>query len=102
MSKSSQPRQPAHRVPPYRRPIIVVSFLIILVVVITVTIVVFMSINRVQETLPQPSTNTPSSTLPAQPDTNEKKDPEPADKVDQYEGEDPNLLPELKMKDMVK
>ena len=94
MSNSKQ-SNPAHRVPPYRRPIIVVSFLIILVVAVAVTIIIFMSINHTQETLPEPPQNTPSPIVPTQPDDDEDKDPEPEDKVNQYEGEDPNELPEL-------
>lgn len=94
MSKSTQSSQPAHRVPPYRRPIIVVSFLIVLIVAVAVTIVVFMSINRVQETLPEAPENAPKPIAPIEPDEQDES-PEPEDKVDQYEGEDPNKLPDL-------
>ena len=92
MSKSSNT---AHRVPPYRRPIIVVSFLVVLVVAVIVTLVIFMSINRAQEDLAEPekpATPAPVITNPSEP---EEQPPEPEDKVSQYEGEDPNLLDEL-------
>lgn len=91
MSKSSNT---AHRIPPYRRPIIVVSFLVMLVAVVAVTLIVFMSINHTQETLPDPEG--PSTTAPIiAPPATEEQPPEPEDKVSQYEGEDPNLLDEL-------
>lgn len=91
MSKSPNT---THRIPPYRRPIIVVSFLVVLVAAVAVTLIIFMSINHTQETLPEPekpSTTTPIITPPAE----EEQPPEPEDKVSQYEGEDPNLLDEL-------
>lgn len=92
MSKSSQP---AHRIPPYRRPIIVVSFLIVLVAAVAVTLVIFMSINHAQENLPEPEK--PATPTPAVIDPDEQKpdEVEPEDKVSQYEGEDPNLLDKL-------
>lgn len=95
MSKSTESSHSAHRVPPYRRPIIVVSFLIILVVAVAVTIIIFMSINRAQEPLPEPSQPSPAPVAPSQPDNPDEQSPEPEDKINQYEGEDPNELPEL-------
>lgn len=92
MSKSSNA---THRIPPYRRPIIVVSFLVVLAVAVAVTLVIFMSINHTQETLPEPEK--PSTTAPVitPPSEEAEQPPEPEDKVSQYEGEDPNLLNEL-------
>lgn len=92
MSKSSNT---THRVPPYRRPIIVVSFLIVLVVAVAVTLIIFMSINRAQETLPEPEKPSPATSAITPPSEEEEQPPEPEDKVSQYEGEDPNLLDEL-------
>lgn len=90
MSKSSNT---AHRIPPYRRPIIVVSFLVVLAAAVAVTLVIFMSINRVQESLPEPEK--PTTPVITSPDESEEQPPEPEDKVSQYEGGDPNSLGEL-------
>lgn len=95
MSKMSSSSQPAHRIPPYRRPIIVVSFLIILVVAVAVTVIIFMSINRTQESLPEPPAAAPSPVTPVEPSEETPTLPEPEDKVTQYEGDDPNTLHEL-------
>lgn len=96
MSKSSQPKTPAHRVPPYRRPIVVVSFLIILIVAIAVTIIIFMSLNHPEESLPDTPKNPPTVPVsPSEPDQPNEQPPEPEDKVTQFEGEDPNTLQEL-------
>ena len=84
----------AHRVPPYRRPIIVVSFLIVLIAAIAVTITIFMNLNRNQEPAPEPVTPTPTPVV-TQPKDEEDQPLEPEDKGNQYEGEDPNLLDEL-------
>lgn len=93
MSKSSQP---AHRIPPYRRPIIVVSFLIVLIAAVAVTLVIFMSINRTQESISEPDKpTTPAPVVAPDPDEQEAPPAEPEDKVSQYEGEDPNRLDEL-------
>lgn len=92
MSKSSNT---AHRIPPYRRPIIVVSFLVVLVAAVAVTLIIFMSINRAQESLPEPDKPTTPAPVVTTPDKNEDQPPEPEDKVSQYEGEDPNSLGEL-------
>ncbi len=92
MSKSSHT---AHRVPPYRRPIIVVSFLVVLIVAVVATLVIFMSINHAQEALPEPEKPATPSSVVTQPDEKEEQPAEPEDKVSQYEGENPNLLDEL-------
>lgn len=92
MSKSSRN---AHRVPPYRRPIIVVSFLIILAAA-TVATIVILNLNHPTETSPEPER--PSISLPVRSDEDDEAAdllPEPEDKVTQYEGENPNTLPEL-------
>ena len=98
MSDSNQPRKSgAHRIPPYRRPIIVVSFLIVLLIAIAVTVVIFFSIDKNRDL---DSSNTDDTTSLPQVDPAAKPDPEdqspvPEDKVTQYEGEDPNDLEEL-------
>lgn len=92
MSKSPNT---THRIPPYRRPIIVVSFLVVLVVVVITTLVIFMSINHTQETLPAPEGPSTPPPVVTNPTEEEERPPEPEDKVNQYEGEDPNLLDKL-------
>lgn len=92
MSKSSNHSE--HRVPPYRRPIIVVSFLTVLVVAIVVTLIIFMNIDRPGQSLPEPEKPAPTPIV-TQPEEPDNQPPEPEDKVNQYEGEDPNTLAEL-------
>lgn len=92
MSKSSHP---AHRIPPYRRPIIVVSFLVILVIAVVVTIIIFMSLNRAEEVIPEPAKPATPAPVITEPGEDEEQPAEPEDKVSQYEGGDPNLLEEL-------
>lgn len=94
MSKSASS---AHRVPPYKRPIIVGGFLLILAAVVGVTIVVCQQINKSNK---DNSTHLTTSDQPKdepQPPTDEP--PAPGDDIEnktpQYEGEDPNSLAEL-------
>lgn len=96
MSKSASS---AHRVPPYKRPIIIVGFLLILAAVVIATIFIFKSIgvhhdpndsthisnpNQDSDNVSKPSGDQPSSL-----------EEQPEDKTPQYEGENPNELDEL-------
>lgn len=94
MSKNDSSHS-AHRVPPYRRPIIVVGFLAVLAAAIAITIAIFMNFNHEQEPTPKPSTPAPATPVVTKPKDEEEQPSEPEDKVDQYEGEDPNSLNEL-------
>ncbi len=95
MSKSESSR---HRVPPYKRPLVVGGFLAILAVVILSTVLIcknFLgSSDDSQVKNPDDNSNThqpeeqPPDTKPAEPDELENKTP-------QFEGEDPNELSEL-------
>lgn len=83
----------AHRVPPYRRPIIVGGFLLILAVVVSITVLVCKNFlnNDSQHGQNNPdATQQPSDHQPEKP-----SDPGLEDKTPQYEGEDPNLLDKL-------
>lgn len=90
MSKSSQP----HRVPPYRRPIIVGGFLLILAAVVLVTVLIFKSINQPIDDTPQISNPDTSTSRPSE-NPQPSDEPQPEDKAPQYEGEDPNDFAEL-------
>ncbi len=91
----------SHRIPPYRRPLVVISFLAILTVVILVTILLFKNFDKPDDssvsnpkpsspgTVQTPNSNDNTTTTPS-------TDPEePDSKVTQYEGEDPNELNSL-------
>ncbi len=87
----------AHRVPPYKRPIIVVGFLIVLITVVTVTILICMNLstkNGSMHTAPDSNSNQSTDQTPDQ-DSSEVPPDEPEDKAPQYEGENPNLSNEL-------
>lgn len=93
MSKSASS---AHRVPPYKRPILIGGFLLILAAVVGITIVVCKQINKSNK---DDSTHLSSSesTENSQPQVTTPPDPEDdiEDKTPQYEGQDPNDLEEL-------
>ncbi len=82
----------AHRVPPYRRPIIIGGFLIILAIVIVTTVFICKSlghpISESPNTPPNESVTPPTPIAPS-------PDSDPENKTPQYEGEDPNQLNEL-------
>ncbi len=85
----------AHRVPPYKRPLIVGGFAFILIVVVIVTILICKNLNA-KKPENQPSTNSPDHSEVVPPDTTEPKpDDDLESKAPPYEGEDPNELPEL-------
>lgn len=87
----------AHRVPPYKRPIIVVGFLIVLITVVAVTILICMNLstkNSPMHTAPDSNSNQGTDQTPDQ-DSSEAPPDEPEDKTPQYEGENPNLSNEL-------
>jgi len=94
MSKSESSR---HRVPPYKRPLIIGIFLLILSAVIITTVLIcknFLKPNESHLTKPQDNPGDsqpviPSETEPANPDNPVEN------KTPQYEGEDPNDLDEL-------
>lgn len=87
----------AHRVPPYKRPLVVGGFLLILAVVGIITVLICKNL------LNQPTQDDPAH-LPSQNPSTEVTPPEPKEpsadedlenKAPQYEGEDPNQLAEL-------
>lgn len=86
---------PPHRVPPYKRPIVIVSFLLLLAVVVVVTILIFKNFKPAPSTTDDPTTNPPVTSDPV--DTPPSREPidEPDTKPSPYEGEDPNLRNEL-------
>lgn len=92
-------KNPPHRIPPYRRPIVVVGFLLTLAVVIIVTIFVCLNLNQNSETTspndssqsPPPTSNTPTTPKPDESDDTQNTGV-PDDKVSQFEGENPNNL----------
>lgn len=91
MSKSS-----LHRVPPYKRPIIIIGFLVFLAIVVTVTILVCQNLKDQNHDDTGKDSQPGGNTIidhPEQPDTTQPDEPE--DKAPQYEGEDPNALGEL-------
>lgn len=93
MSKSASS---AHRVPPYKRPIIVGGFLLILAAVIGITIVVCKQINKSTKDDSTHLSNSDNTSNDQPPVT---EPPAPDDEIEnktpQYEGEDPNSLDEL-------
>lgn len=86
-----------HRVPPYRRPIIVVGFLLILAVVIITTIFIFKTFIKPEEKSPVDDSDKPITSQPTEDNSEEDINTEPPleDKAPQYEGENPNDLAEL-------
>lgn len=94
----SRSQAAAHRVPPYKRPIIIVGFLAILAVVIGVTVLICMSFApKDNSTHITPSGNHSNHQDPGEtPDTEAPDSPdEPENKAPQYEGADPNSSGEL-------
>lgn len=84
-----------HRVPPYKRPIIIGGFLVFLALAIAVTVFVCKSISNSQT---DPSGSSSGSSSGEQPP--EASDPlpptsDPEEKTPQFEGEDPNELSDL-------
>lgn len=95
MSKSSRPMS-AHRVPPYRRPIIVGGFLLILAIVVIVTVFIFKGINTSHDdNTSQNSKPTDSNVDNSDMSDDAPKEPPLENKAPQYEGESPNELDSL-------
>lgn len=93
MSNSSK-----HRVPPYRRPLIVGGFLLLVAVIGIVTVLIFKNLNPTSTTEPDSSRPGTSVTKPDDdaPGTDDRPtEPPLEDKAPSYEGEDPNMLGEL-------
>lgn len=90
---STQNSNPPHRVPPYRRPIVVSSFLLLLAIVIIITILIFKNLQPSDPTPAAPAAPTTSEPTTDQP-VSEPID-EPDTKPSPYEGEDPNLRNDL-------
>lgn len=92
----SKPDSALHRVPPYRRPIVIIGFLVVLAVIIIITILVCKNLNLSSDDshLPGNSSSSQGSdqSKPNSPDDTPTK---PEDKAPAYEGEDPNDLDEL-------
>lgn len=97
MSSSESSR---HRVPPYKRPLIVGGFLAILAIVIIVTVLVCKNFlnsednSHVNNPDQRPDTSTPSNPEDNQ-DVPKPEEDKPEDKAPSYEGEDVNNLDEL-------
>lgn len=89
------PKSSLHRVPPYKRPIIIIEFLVILAIVVTVTVFVCKNLKDHSSVQPNPQPGDDHTVIdpPEQPPVTEPD--EPADKAPQYEGEDPNTLGQL-------
>lgn len=96
---NTKKRKTAHRVPVYRRPWIIVLFLLAMIAAV-VCAILFVKPRTAEPdptTNPAPSTHTPATT-PADeetPDAISAEPEEPEDKTTQYEGEDPNTLEQL-------
>lgn len=92
----SKPNSTPHRIPPYKRPIVIISFLLLLTVATTVTVLIF---KNVHPSLPSPEPSTPSSPTISEPADNSSTttdEPNESDfKPSPYEGEDPNLRNDL-------
>lgn len=86
-----------HRVPPYRRPLIVGGVLLILAIVIAVTVLIFKNTLGVEEKTPNSPTDSAISQQPSSPDNPKPEEEEPPleEKAPPYEGEDPNQLDSL-------
>lgn len=95
MSKTkTQKSKRTHRIPFYRRPWAVVLFLVILVVAIILALV-FLKPHAAEPLSEAPSsTSSDSAVIAAGEDAPAEPIAKP-EKVTQYEGEDPNTLPEL-------
>lgn len=85
----------AHRVPPYKRPILIVGFLVILAAVVGITVLIcknLKSSSNGSTHLPNPEESNSNVVIPPeQPSTPDT----PNDNPPQYEGEDPNLASDL-------
>ena len=98
MSKSSQP----HRVPPYRRPLIIGGFLLIVSIVGFATVLICKSLNQstpddntTSQVSNSNSSSSSSSSQPTSEGSTDTSEPPLENKAPQYEGEDPNSLPSL-------
>lgn len=88
------PKTAPHRVPPYKRPILIIGFLILLAVVVAVTVLVCKNLKVNNPDSKQPGSND-SNAIIDQPSKPDPAPEEPENKAPQYEGEDPNTLNEL-------
>lgn len=95
---SDKNTQKTHRVPIFRRPIVLVSLAVILVAAIALTIWAFVHFSHPETSGPQgpvsSSSINPGTPQPADDETGDKQSTEP-ERPPQFEGEDPNSLPEL-------
>lgn len=86
----------AHRVPPYKRPIIIGGFVVILAIVGVITFLLFRAFNKPTEDNASPDDSSVlNSSAEGDSNTSSEAEPEPENKAPQYEGEDPNQLDEL-------
>ncbi len=96
MSKSQHQERQAHRVPPYRRPLVVGGVLLIIAVIGVATAVICKNVIFHDDS----GKSSQNSEKPSS-DQTKPQEPEPSpdvpleDKAPQYEGEDPNTLDEL-------
>ncbi len=89
----------SHRVPVYRRPVIIIGVLCVMIVVAVLTIII-LNLSRSSQSSQSESSSQPSSPAPSQPErpsADQPSTPEtPSDKdILQYEGGDPNDENEL-------
>lgn len=91
MSKSNSS---PHRIPPYKRPIVIISFLLLLLLATVVTVLIFKNFHPSPSLTPvEPSQPEPSN--PVGDDPVQEPIDAPDSKPSPYEGEDPNLRNEL-------
>lgn len=87
----------AHRVPPYKRPLIVGGVLLIIAIVGIITVIVcknFLQAPASSDSSHLPNANQPTEVTPPEP-SEPTADQDLENKAPQYEGEDPNQLDEL-------
>ncbi len=86
-----------HRVPPYRRPIIIVGFALLILIIAGIVFFIFSSQKPAKDPSPvKPEDSSSSEQSPSEnQDNGDKPSAEPDQRPPQYEGEDPNTLDEL-------
>ena len=95
---SNKNTQKTHRVPLFKRPIVLVSLAVVLIAAIALTIWAFAHFSHPEPSNPQdPTPSTSSGSNTSQPTDNQTGDEQPTEpeRPSQFEGEDPNKLPEL-------
>ncbi len=91
MTNEQSQKKSAHRVPPYKRPIVIAVFLIL--VIITAVATVFLLKNS--KVIESNTNSSPNQDSPSTSNSHTGPSNDELQKVVQYEGEDPNDLEEL-------